>query len=73
MYFSRLLTFKELGLEMHEDRVHQKCLVKCSKPDKIKIKKIRIPEASALEGKKTSIDNKSVHEEKKEDLSNLED
>ena len=34
MYFSRLLTFKDRGLEMHENRVHQKCLVKCSKPAK---------------------------------------
>lgn len=76
MYFSRLLTFKDFGLEMHENRVHQKCLVKCSKPDKIKSKmkkKSHIPQASAHEGEKTSIDNKSVHEEKKEDLSNLED
>ena len=57
---------------MHENRVHEKCLVKCSKPEKIKSKmkiKSHIQEASAHEGEKTTIDNKSVHEEKKEEMS----
>ena len=55
---------------MHENRVHEKCLVKCSKPEKIKSKmkiKSHIQEASAHEGEKTK--DKSVHEEKKEDMS----